>query len=328
KTNPIKLAWRVPRDNWHEYREGGINMTNALGEMSKVGEDASYVYLVTTAPYGNTDGNYWRWVNFGQWGGGGIAYNLTLSPSAPKSPRLLGVDYNYSDIGWSSFYRYWVNNSVLPVTVSSIRVKVEPRPYVQTAVHRGSCEIPVGQDSCVIANSFTMAKGTTGYVHDNATVFNPDKSLRSNPLWAEVNWNDQHYPQLSQQFDQNSKVFTLFVNQPGRGAYFDRLRLRSAWIEDSKGNKLSPTGGLIANNWENYTYQWDLKTLPEGQYSLVAAAEEMHGPLTRQPMFQITSDRTPPTMTLSVADGAAIQTLDDVVITLADAIDPSPKLTS
>lgn len=68
KTNPIKLAWRVPRDNWHEYREGGINMTNALGEMSKVGEDASYVYLVTTAPYGNTDGNYWRWVNFGQWG--------------------------------------------------------------------------------------------------------------------------------------------------------------------------------------------------------------------------------------------------------------------
>ncbi|WP_252374599.1 hypothetical protein, partial [Vibrio parahaemolyticus] len=97
-------------------------MTNALGEMSKVGEDASYVYLVTTAPYGNTDGNYWRWVNFGQWGGGGIAYNLTLSPSAPKSPRLLGVDYNYSDIGWSSFYRYWVNNSVLPVTVSRIRV--------------------------------------------------------------------------------------------------------------------------------------------------------------------------------------------------------------
>ncbi|WP_236733029.1 Ig-like domain-containing protein, partial [Salmonella enterica] len=75
-------------------------------------------------------------------------------------------------------------------------------------------------------------------------------------------------------------------------------------------------------------YQWDLKTLTEGQYSLVAAAEEMHGPLTRQPMFQITSDRTPPTMTLSVADGAAIQTLDDVVITLAAAIDPSPKLSS
>ncbi|EBO0058376.1 hypothetical protein DSP95_22060 [Salmonella enterica] len=328
KTNPIKLAWRVPRDNWHEYREGGLNMVNAFGQLTKAGEDGDYVYLITTSPYGNTDGNYWRWVNFGGWGGGGISYSLTLSPSAPQSPRLLGVDYNYSDIGWSSFYRYSVNSSVLPVAVSSIRVKVEPRPYVQTAVHRGSCEIPVGQDSCVITNSFTMEKGTTGYVHDNVTVYNTDKSLSSNPMWAEVNWNDQHYPQLSQQYDQSSKVFTLFVNQPGRGAYFDRLRLRSAWIEDSKGNKLSPTGGLIANNWENYTYQWDLKTLPEGQYSLVAAAEEMHGPLTRQPMFQITSDRTAPTLTISVADGAAIQTLDDVVITLADAVDPSPKLTS
>ncbi|HDZ9205295.1 TPA: DUF4165 domain-containing protein [Vibrio cholerae] len=328
KTNPIKLAWRVPRDNWYEYREGGLSMVNALGQLTKAGEDGDYVYLITTSPYGNIDSNYWRWVNFGQWGGGGISYSLTLSPSAPQSPRLLGVDYNYSDIGWSSFYRYWVNNSVLPVTVSSIRVKVEPRPYVQTAVHRGSCEVPVAQDSCVITNSFTMEKGTTGYVHDNVTVYNPDKSLSSNPMWAEVNWNDQHYPQLSQQYDQSSKVFTLFVNQPGRGAYFDRLRLRSAWIEDSKGNKLSPTGGLIANNWENYTYQWDLKTLPEGQYSLVAAAEEMHGPLTRQPMFQITSDRTAPTLTISVTDGAAIQTLDDVVITLADAVDPSPKLIS
>lgn len=214
KTNPIKLAWRVPRNNWHEYREGGINMVNSLGEMTKVGEDGNYVYLVTTAPYGNTDGNYWRWVNFGQWGGGVITYDLSLSPSAPQSPKLLGVDYNYSDIGWSNMYRYWVDSSVLPVTVSSIRVKVEPRPYVQTAVHRGSCEVPVGQDSCVIANSFTMSKGTTGYIHDNATVFNADQSLRSNPLWAEVNWNDQHYPQLSQQYDQNNKVFTLFVNQP------------------------------------------------------------------------------------------------------------------
>nr|WP_214053505.1 Ig-like domain-containing protein [Photorhabdus caribbeanensis] len=328
KTNPIKLAWRVERNNWHEYREGGIKMLNSLGEMSKVSEDSQYVYLVTTSPYGHMDGNYWRWINFGQWGGGEISYNLTLAPSVPQSPKLLGVDYNYSDIGWSSMYRYWVKNSTLPVSVNEIRVKVEPRPYVQTAVHRGSCEIPIGQDNCIISNSFTMEKGTTGYIHDNVTVYNPEKSLMSNPMWAEVNWNDQHYPQLTQSYDAENKIFTLFVTQAGRGSYFDRLHLKEAWIEDSKGNKLSPTGGLIANNWENYTYQWDLKTLPEGQFNLVAAAEEMHGPLTKQPMFQITSDRTAPIMTISISDGSSIRTLDDVIVTLSDAIDPSPKLTS
>ena len=123
-----------------------------------------------------------------------IDYDLVLSPLSPKSPRLLGVDYNYSDIGWSTMQRYYVMNSSLPLTVSSIRVNVEARPYVQTAVHRGSCSVPAGQTSCVIANSFTMAKGTTGYVHDNATVYNADSTLQSNPLWAEVNWNDQYYP--------------------------------------------------------------------------------------------------------------------------------------
>ena len=137
KTNPIKLAWRVPRNNWHEYRQGGINMYNALGEMTKVGEDGEYVYLVTTSPYGHTDGNYWRWVNFGDWGGGYVSYNLTLSPSAPQSPKLLSVDYNYSDIGWSTMHRYWVSNSKLPININGIRVKVEPRPYVQ--IGRASC---------------------------------------------------------------------------------------------------------------------------------------------------------------------------------------------
>ncbi|WP_262364759.1 Ig-like domain-containing protein, partial [Aeromonas sobria] len=129
-------------------------------------------------------------------------------------------------------------------------------------------------------------------------------------------------------YDANTKIFTLFIAQQGRGSYFDRLRLKTAWIEDNKGNKLSPQGGLTADNWDNYTYQWDLKTLPEGQFNLVAAAEEMHGPQTKQTMFQITSDRTAPVMTINTAQGANIQTLDDVIINLSDALDPSPKLTS
>ena len=56
-----------------------------MGEVTKVGEDADYVYLTMTTPFGFTDGNYVRWVNFGSWAGGNIGYNLVLSPSAAQT---------------------------------------------------------------------------------------------------------------------------------------------------------------------------------------------------------------------------------------------------
>ncbi len=328
KTNPIRLAWRLPKSDWHEHREGGVSLVNALGELSKVHTDANYVYLVTGTPYGNTDHNYVRWSNFGAWGGGGLSYNLALSPSAPKTPRLLSVEYNYSDIGWGSFYRYEVDNSALPVTVKGIRVNAEARTYVQTAHHRGSCSIPVGATSCLISENYTLTKGTTGYLHDNATIYNPGNTLRSNPLWAEVNWNDLHYPALSHSYDEQQKILTAYINQPARGAYFDRLRLDSTWIEDDKKNRLPVKGVLTDNNVENYTYTFDLKNIPEGGYNLVLAAKERHGPVTRTPLFFYGSDTTPPSMDINVKSGAAIETLDDFEISLYDNIDTDPNLIS
>lgn len=328
KTNPVRLAWRLPKNDWHEHREGGVSLYNSLGELQKVHTDANYVYLVTGTPYGNTDHNYVRWSNFGAWGGGGINYKLNLSPNAPKSPRLLGVDYNYSDKGWASFRRYEVNNSDLPVTVKAIRVNAEARPYVQTAHHRGSCTIPVGATSCLINQSYTMAKGTTGYLHDNATVYNADKTLRSNPMWAGVNWNDLHYPSLRHTYDEQAKILTVYVNQPARGLYFDRLRLDSTWIEDSKGKRLPVKGVLTDNNVENYTYTFDLKTMPEGKYDLVLAAKERHGPETKVALFPYNSDTTPPKMNINVKSGSTIESLDDFEFLITDNIDPDPGLTS
>lgn len=329
-TNPVKLAWRIDRDNWHENRQGGLRMVNGLGEMKKAGEDSNYVYLVTTSPYskGAANDNDWRWVNFGDWAVGTIKYNLVLAPNVPDTPALLGVDYNFSDIGWASMYRYDVDNSALPVTISGIRVKVKPRPYVQVAHHRGSCTVPIGASGCTISSNIELKKGTTGYIHNGARVYSHDKKLRSNPRYAEVHWNDKHYPLLTQKYDEQSKVFTLFVNQPSRGSYFDRLRLSGAWIETEDGVRLTPKGGLKENIAKNYTYEWDLKTLPEGEYSLFAAAKERHGPLTREPMFSFYSDKTAPNLEISIDDGMSVNTLDSIVVSLTDTHDPNPKITS
>lgn len=328
KTNPVRLAWRVPKNDWHEYREGGVSLVNSMGELTKAHTDADYVYLVTSTPYGNTDHNYARWSNFGSWGGGGLNYNLKLSESTDKSPRLIGVEYDYSDKGWASFRRFDVNNSLLPLSIKGIRVNAEARSYPQIAVHKGQCTIPVGKTSCSIPQEYTLDTRTTGYIHDNATVYNATKTLRSNPMWAEVNWNDLHYPSLNHEFNEKSKVLTVHVNQPARGAYFDRLRLQGVQIEDANKNVLSVKGQLTDNNVENYTYTFDLKTVPEGNYELVAAATERHGPVTREPLFSYVADTTPPVMGINVKSGSKIQSLDDFEISLRDNVDTEPDLTS
>lgn len=577
KTNPIRVAWKIPKSNWHEYNSGGLSIANSLGENVKSGEDASNVYIINSAPHGNTNSNYWRFRNFGQWGGGGVRYSLALSDSAPESPSLKGLDYKYGDIGWSNFRRYWVDNSLLPLDITGIRVNVEPRSYPQTAKHRGSCVVPPGSDSCYINTSMgdssgvvyscedgwslngenceketakpseiscpsgysyssssgqcrkytqrtayqqevglscrygwslssyngdsgyregrcvqsepaptvcptgyqpnpthgpysakcvkvlktwnigwpeskrsecsntyvehiqavgypaycidvgpsiscpepgsqiggnecrsyeyqdpilknqcngslslrgnyggpyecagyitraageacpdggvfqngscvvteslpaepsckdgynldgnlclaqgeeppeslfaTLSPGTTGYIHNNATVWNEDRSLRSNPLWAEVNWNDLHYPELDYSFDPQTNELSVFIVQKGRGAYFDRLRLKSSWLEDENGNKLSASGGKTADSNTNYTYQWNLTSLPEGTYKVFAVAEEMHGPVSKLETVSFDSDKTPPEIDINIADGSSIQSLDEIEILVSDNYD-------
>ena len=328
KTNPIRLAYRVPRSNWHEYRDGGISLVNSLGENTVAGTDSRYVYIIWSAPYGNTNGNQTRWSNFGQWGGGGISYSLNLASSAPKTPVIKEVAYNFSDTGWHNFNRPTLHNSLLPLSFNKIRVTAEARSFDQVASHRGTCTIPAGQTSCIINASYTMQRGTTGYIHDAATLRSADGKLLANVDYAEVNWNDQHYPELNYQYDEAKKELTVFVTQPGRGSYFDRLRLKSSWLEDDKGNVLSVAGGKVEENGQNYTYKWDLKTLPEGNYKLVAAAEENHGPQTRRSLFPITSDRTPPELEIKTTGGEVISTLDQFLIAVSDSYDTEPKLTS
>lgn len=328
KTNPIRLAYRVPKNNWFEYSEGGISLANALGENKISGTDSQYVYIIWSAPIDNTNGNYTRWVNFGQWGGAGIDYNLKLSSSAPKTPTITSVDYHYSDIGWSSFYRQPINKSLLPLSFDKIRFSAEARSFNQVANHMGSCTIPAGQTSCIINTGYTMNPGTTGYLHDAATLRSEDGTLSASVRYAEVNWNDLYYPSINYNYDEKNKVVTAFVNQPGRGSYFDRLRLSDAWIEDVTGNRLTVTGGLVEENGANYTYRWDLKSLSEGTYQLYAASRENHGPVTKIPMFTFTSDKTPPQLTIKTTSNEKVSSLDQFLVQVSDTYDLEPRITS
>ena len=56
-TNPIRLAYRLARTNYAGYVQSGINLTNGVGEVTKVGEDADYVYICENETINGTTWN-------------------------------------------------------------------------------------------------------------------------------------------------------------------------------------------------------------------------------------------------------------------------------
>ncbi|WOF81765.1 DUF4165 domain-containing protein (plasmid) [Pseudomonas sp. FeN3W] len=329
KTNPIRLAWRIPRSNWHDFRLGGLRFVNSFGENTVVGTDASYVYLVGSLPYRAEDVNYIRFYNFGEWGSQGtIKYDLKLDPSAPRTPVISKIEYYFSDKGWMNYSGRVVAPQELPVRISKVRYTVEPRPFNQIATHLGSCTIPAGLTQCEISAIRDLAKGTSGYLHDQGVLKSADGALSASGQWADVWWNNQYLPIISHTYDPSAMLLHLKIRQPQQGAFQNMLGHNTAWLEDSSGKQLSVSKKLTAASGENFEYEFDLKTLPEGSYSLIAAASEKLGAVSKVALFNFQSDRTNPVVTVRRGQSDSIDTLDKLSFTVSDNKDPSPVITS
>ncbi|WP_244657269.1 DUF4165 domain-containing protein [Pseudomonas sp. CFBP 13719] len=329
KTNPIRLAWRIPKTNWSTYRQGGLMFYNAFGENKVLGEDATYVYLVAALPYRAEDGNYIRFYNYGEWGSQGtISYNLVLDPIAPKTPVIQNVEYLFSDIGWSSYAWRAVSPQQLPVKITKVRYTVEPRNFDQLASHMGTCTIPAGQTQCEISVTRDLAKGTTGYLHDQAQLLSADGALTASGQWANIFWNDVWKPEITYAYNATTMILTLKVHQPQQGGYLNNIGHTGAWIENTAGTRLSVTKTLTSSAGEYFEYEFDLKTLPEGTHNLVAGASENLGAVTKLPLFQFQSDRTKPVVTVNKGSSETVDTLDKLSFSVTDNRDTAPKILS
>ncbi len=328
KTNPIRLAWRIPKSNWETYRLGGLRFSNSFGENTIASVDANYVYLIGSLPYRAENINYIKFSNFGAWSGTSlIAYDLILAPSAPQTPVIRNVEYYFSDIGWQTYTYRIVSTEQLPISVTRVRYTVEARPFSQVATHMGTCTIPAYQTTCEIAVSRVLSKGTSGYLHDEAVLKSADGQLSANGQWANVWWNDQYLPVISNTYNSNTMLLTVKVRQPMQGEFQDMLTHKEAWLE-SGGQRLSVTGQLTSSAGENFEYVFDLKKLPEGIYNLVAAASENLGAVTKQSLFVFNSDRTSPVVQVSKGASESINSMDKITFTMSDAKDPAAKVSS
>ncbi|MFQ3190592.1 MAG: hypothetical protein ACI936_001724 [Paraglaciecola sp.] len=325
KTNPITIAYKVAKSDWLPFTDGGMRFANGLGATAVTHEDDNFVYFKTSAPFGNTNGNYVRFINFGQWGGSGFNYSLVLADTAPKTPSMSKIEY-YTDVfGWIyANSKRLVQTKDLPVTVSKVRISSQVRDFPQVASHTGvgSCNIPAGSTACEIDYNYVMALGQTGYMHARYQVYSSGISspeLSSNPTWGEITFNDLHHPVISETyFDDTNKTLKVIITQPASGAYFNRLRLEKTWV-DYNGLHLAPV--QTQQTGTNYEYLFDLKSLPEGTHELSVFSREAHGNLTSEYLFSFINDKTAPLINISYDDNISfnqITGLEGIVIALTD----------
>ncbi|MGI2184456.1 Ig-like domain-containing protein [Shewanella oncorhynchi] len=320
KTNPINIMYRIPRSDYVDFSNGGIEAIGASSILKEV--DSNYVYAIYSRPYGFTDGNYVRFTDRRAWMTDGIQYNLKLAAGAPIAPVRNGYLYQYSDIGWSSWARQ-VNVNELPLKVLASKGIAEVRPYDQVFSHMGSCIIPAGESECTISYNppKELKEGTFGNLHDVANFNNMDGSLYSLPGWAGVHWNGSQIPSITKtEWDPTTKKVTVFAHQPNRGYYFDAIRITDAYLE-SNGVRLPATRTKWEENAENFKFEFDLTPVPEGQYDVIAIVEENHKNLAQAAVISFSNDSTPPSITLSYKDkpiGDIIQGISGLTVTAKD----------
>ena len=191
------------------------------------------------------------------------------------------------------------------------------------ASHSSSCTIPSGSTSCESPISYTLPKGGTGYLHGRFSLLSVGVSspeLFGNPIWAELTYNDLHYPEITDtSFDDVKKELTVFINQPGAGGYFDRLRLNNVWIEYD-GNTL-PYNSLVRTGYPNYEVKFDYTQLPMGSVNLTLHAKENHGPETTLALGVYNNDKSKPIITLTdngLSGFNEIIGLEELLLTITD----------
>lgn len=293
KTNPIKIMYRVSKSNHADYSRGGIYPVGQKLQLKDI--DNNYVYIVYERPYGFRNSNYVRFTDRRTWSTNGIGYNLVLSDSAPKQPIRRGNQYQYSDIGWSSWGRH-INVPDMPVQVLASKIIVDARTYDQVYSHMGTCTIPAGQTECTVTYNppKEINPGTLGNLHSGSSIKSADGSLYGEPGWASVHWNNSALPSItSTEWDPELKLVTVYATQPSRGYYFDTVRLTDAFVE-SNGERLSVPRTLWQENGSNYKFQFDLSSLPEGAYDIKAGVMENHQNYARKDVVSFVNDTTAP----------------------------------
>lgn len=333
--NPYLFVIRIPKTNWQPYRNGGISILNNYGGAKVLSEDATYVYVEAKLPQGSLDSNYYRPVNTYQWSGGDLAQYaswLVWDPASLKSPawgnpaieRLNADGTWFNSVNWRHILA-----SEMPVNLTHIRFNVQARPYDQKIAGGASCDIPAGSTTCTVAVSQAIVQGTTGYMHSGYEVRSTTESTFFQPIWENIAWHTLGPSVTGFDYNAANSILQVYVNQPGDGSYFDHVNLARVWLTDKSRNnaEISVTAKQTGRNTAsgNYTYEFDMKKVPEGTYDVQINAKDSFENSGSLAYKQVTVDNTPPLVNFSyenkpITSSVTVYGLENIRIQLSDAL--------
>ncbi|HHQ5957230.1 TPA: Ig-like domain-containing protein [Enterobacter hormaechei subsp. hoffmannii] len=333
--NPYKLVIRIPRTNWKPYRNGGMSITNNYGGVQVLSEDATYVYVEVKLPQGALDGNYYRPVNTYQWSGGDLgqyASWLNWDPASVKSPawgsspieRQKADGTWFNSVNWNLF-----KASDMPIKLTNIRFNVQARPYDQKITGGATCSIPAGSTTCTVSLPQDIINGTTGYLHSGYEVRSTTEATFFAPIWENIAWHTLGPSVTGFDYIETTNILQVYVNQPGDGSYFDHVYVNRVWLSDKNRNnaEISVTGKQTGRNMAsgNYTYEFNMKEVPEGSYNVVINAQDTFNNTGNLPYQTVVVDNTAPSVSISyegkpISKNVTVYGLENVRIQLTDAL--------
>jgi len=349
QANPLKVIFKIPDSDWHETAKGGLTVLEK--PMTLLKRSGGFHFLQAECFIGNPT-SCGRFADQTSWGLGyvGATLQVVLGENATVPPQLKSVEYNYSDIGWGSHSRR-VPSPNLPVTVSGIRVTVEPRPYTQRVVHTqtgGTCNVAANQSSCVVPWSFTMNRGTWGYIHGCCVaqgfsasyagpalpkdsggpviVYKDDDTRFATPLsYPVVSWNDLVKPVLDKVAQPLPNGLDATVVYAPEGGLQKQLGMQSI-VAKAAGKTFTGATLSVSGDSVQRTARFALSGLADGSHAVQVVMTDLHGNAVTSSGGTVLIDTTGPAVAISAEN--TISSLDSVRITVSDAIDAAPSLKS
>ena len=354
--NPIRLIFRVPRNNYLDYSPYGIGIIgNSQPHIGNniIAQNANYVFVKSANDYfspshgpGSMDyRGYDRMLNRHS---NVVSWNLNddaiISPSRPN------VAHNYSDIGWNNNSIRVFSSETRNESLTAVRLRFQARDYEQRVrawgggIDRSVIAAP-GETEVIIPfeynfyENYIQRGGELSSVQIYTQIYGRGEAEGFNsPPGQYIRLEGDFTPPVINALNivDNGLVVKTFESDRDRTNGLNSAGFYRVILANSKAEVKDVNGVWheIASVRENVYSQWErdlvfnLRTAPEGRLTAVRVnIADAAGNIAKQEVnVDYINDLTPPTLEI-IAENT-IESLDDILIRVTDNIDQNPRVTN